>query len=480
MRKIRDAAFMSRREIKKFKVTFHWEDSSSFFTLPCGEVDAVMASSTDRDKQASSSTKSAYPLTAFTRFIDESISNVLQSVVGLPSSLQTTYTWQPRMEAGQGEHPKNNLDGIHQRQADKTGDSVSSSDNNNGNSIPLQTPISKPSEFDEANIDFDRIHIPNPLPNDYIIPDDGIERSSANETLKRLKNYLDSSPYSPVHLEKDPSLQSSPYPFVHLEEDLSLQGHTPPWRSAFFDLMDVAQGGTNHPGISANLCLRIPNMEPQVWKSLFLKNFSYVYHQNSVQRLISSISAWPLEKWKDGRATLEKLIWQARDDDIAYQRHFYASIRELNLPNVPVRLVEDFMLAGDRRPFDDDYEARYLGRFPMTEALWKNYGFHWRLFKAAYNTSGPDLSFSDQRRPSIIDQMFLLRMRPKPDGISEQMFLMCRTRFSDGTMILQNRSDEYERLLRLEQPVKSTMGLFIDSHDAVTQTKVKKGGWSSR
>ena len=415
-----------------------------------------MASPADRDKHASNPTQSPYLFAAFTRFIDDCISNMLQSTVGLPSSLQATPAWRPQMDLGQDELSKNSFDGINQKQADKTGDSVPSSNPS------LEAPTSNLLEFDKANIDFRRIHMPKLPWADYKIPDDGIERCSADEALKRLKNYLDGSPYSPVQLEIDPNLQR----------------YAPSWRSAFFDLMNITQGGANYPGISVHHWWHTPFIYPRVWKSLFLKNFSYVYHQNSVHRFLSAIITWPPEKRMDGQETMIDLMFKAQRDDIAHQRRFYACLRELNRQtDIGLGLVELFIYAGDRRPFDDDYEAKYLGRFPTTDATRNGSKFRWELYKEDFNHREPAVY------PSIIDQMALLQMKPKPDGNLGQVSLLWRTRFSDGTMKIRDRSNEFvsveEQGIQLQerQPAKATSELYVDSHDADAQTKVKKGGW---
>lgn len=414
-----------------------------------------------RDDQHSSD-----PFTSFTRFIDERLSYMLQSVIGLPSSKEDMKSWRPwkdlqrkdqhPWERDHNDHREQYQDGNEKDRGEPITYFVTSL--HQSPDVAKQTHTTSPAsikrEIRSAYVEgqlrplhtlirANDEHIMAPS-NDTAAPTsttyDSIERCSADKALSRLENFLNTSLYSPTTLEKDPNLQS-----------VSLN-----WREAFTDLMNETHGGPL-PHLTQNKYLTTTSLEGNTWKSIFLMNFGYSLYINAIRKDLTTAnvttlldpialaiflnsgvsSSTDVMRYQGILSEQMKRSHPERSDNMLdeYEDRYFEAEPHHGRDDVD----EDDEEKEERD--DEDEEVGFETELDMFQGM-INKIFHHPM-QDSHNSATSQVitnKSTESERPSIIGRLTNIERFVRADGTTEIRRVL-KTRFSNGTENIEESRD---------------------------------------
>lgn len=356
------------------------------------------------------------PFTAFQRFVDEQMSSMLQSFVGLPSSTTYWREWQPWKEIKDSQK-LGPWDWSFEGEQHKANDADSTSEPLDGHRNGVQ---------------------------DTSFVDEGWRSCpySSGPTLStmRLARFLRHSPYSPTNLELDPQL--------HVFGSL--------WRQAFEDLMDETQGRSMPPNTRPRLTESLDRHE---WARQLLQKWAHDYSERGYGK--------PLEFPAFGGFGFGQTI----HDEVRALQTEREQMLELLAAARRDGFEKDESNEGDQEGVTElDVYERMLGLESPDSDKTAN----------TTPTSPPDESeppaysqaTQERKLPSIIGTLTTVERVTLPDG-SVRTKRVLKKRFADGREE-SNESEEVE--LPESQRPKTTM----DSTQQSSSPKAEQGLSSSR
>jgi hypothetical protein len=386
------------------------------------------------------------------RFVDEQVSSILQSVIGLPSSTTGSRDWRNLTDAQRKDSEDWNYE------SEQKGQDIENSKEFKKN-IPQRTEKWNR----EADEDFwkkyprvwethseNKQTIKDPLESEQLD-----RRPITTLGALRLSRFLQNSIYSPINLETDPNLRV----------------YGSHWRQAFSDLINATEG---HPMATNDELLRIRSQSAEEWYRNFLRTWSYKYHEKMIQRRFES--TWP-----------ESLPFPLR---ILHPRELDAEFRE-----------HEKMLQAARslnRAAIEDEESYKNGSAPKNEYTELDMYEHWSQdeqehehdtsvstnYQSSPNNSTQTSTQTTSPASSIISTMTTTHKVTLPDG-SVRTHRVLKKRFADG----HEESNETEEI---EPPTgnRPNQGKILgELHDAQTKQEKtdgperskeqerKRGGW---
>ena len=452
------------------------------------------------------------PFRSFTRFVDERISYMLQSVIGLPSSKEDVKSWRPREELQRkDQHPWGWSHDVQRKQYELEDDtdrhlpnSRLATSSNQSPKIARETDSSSPTPTGQATqaSHFESQDEPDYISYQYNNPyemlpyalvampdsaiDDSVERCSGGEALSRLEDFLNHSSYSPTNLEKNPDLQS-----------ISRN-----WRREFTDLMNETTGGPL-PYLTQNKYLTTTRLEENTWKSFFLMNFGYNFYVNAMRKDLTTGAATALLD-PMALAILLRSVQTMSTDIERHERLFRAGMERFHperldnmldeYENVPFQVKSQHREEDEQDDIDGDEEHEEMDdngdeepdfetELDMIEGMIKgmfNHPFQDRQDLTASQATKKALTESE--RPSIISRLTNVERFVSADGTVETRRVL-KTRFSDGTEDIEESRDVKAGSGQVKLTDDSSPETLRDTdkskivHDSIKSNDAKKSGW---